>query len=349
MSFSTKTVTEIFGQPNAWRATLKTMQAFDLQQLTAGKHPTESEWLFVGCGTSYYLAQAAAATFVELTGQPARAVPASEILLAPSQVLPANAPRPIFPVLISRSGHTSEVLRAADVLKQRNIEFMGITCDGNELAQATPRLIHLPVTEQSTVMTSSFTSMLLALQYVAASLAENKEALTSFASLPDTLATLLEQYPSALEKLAEVQFDDIAVLAQGPLYGISAEVALKVMESSSTYAQYFHTLEFRHGPKSVVNQKTLVCGLLSESGIAMEAPVLREMKELGATTLAVCAKATPDLKQFCDLVIEVGNNAAPIARLILYVVWGQLLGSYRGLQKGLNPDEPTNLTRVVTI
>lgn len=349
MNFSTKTVTEIFGQPNAWRATLKTMQAFDLQQLTAGKKPSECEWLFVGCGTSYYLAQAAAATFVDLTGYPARAVPASEILLAPSQVLPANSSRPVFPVLISRSGHTSEVLRAADVLKQRNIEFLGITCDGNELAQATPRLIHLPVTEQSTVMTSSFTSMLLALQYIAASLAGNTETLASFTSLPDALETLLQKYPAELESLAKVSFDDIAVLAQGPLYGISAEVALKVMESSSTYAQYFHTLEFRHGPKSVVNKNTLVCALLSESGFAMEAPVLHEMKELGATTLAICAKANDELKKFSDVIIEVGNTASPIARLVLYVVWGQLLGSYRGLQKGLNPDEPTNLTRVVTI
>jgi glucosamine--fructose-6-phosphate aminotransferase (isomerizing) len=63
-------------------------------------------------------------------------VPASEILLFPKLVLAAEHAA-IFPVLISRSGHTSEVLRVAGVFKSRGIEFMGVTCDGNELAQLT--------------------------------------------------------------------------------------------------------------------------------------------------------------------------------------------------------------------
>jgi glucosamine--fructose-6-phosphate aminotransferase (isomerizing) len=41
------------------------------------------EWVFIGCGTSFYLAEAAAVSWAMLTGQPARAIPASEVLLSP--------------------------------------------------------------------------------------------------------------------------------------------------------------------------------------------------------------------------------------------------------------------------
>ena len=39
--------------------------------------------IFTGCGSTYYLALAAAALFQELSGQPARALPASELWLSP--------------------------------------------------------------------------------------------------------------------------------------------------------------------------------------------------------------------------------------------------------------------------
>jgi len=121
------------------------------------------------------------------------------------------------------------------------------------------------------------------------------------------------------------------------------------MESSSTYAQYFHTLEFRHGPKSIAGPATLVGGLISESGYVSELPVLLEMKELGSQIMVVTNSATAELRRAADLLIELELPVPEIARIIVYVVWGQLLGSYRGLAKGLDPDNPKNLSRVVTI
>jgi len=342
-----KTLSEIHGQPDVWRNVLQALDELDLATLTANYDPRTSEWIFIGCGTSYYLAQAAAASFTTLLGVPARAVPASEVLLFPSLILPKT--KAIFPVLISRSGHTSEILRVADCLQEQQIEFLGVTCDGHELAKATPRLVRLPVVEHSTVMTSSFTSMLLALQYIAAWFVKNDDFRNSLDLLPRHLERLLGTYSSQVEGFAQRNFDDIAVLGQGALYAIAAETALKVMESSSTYAQYFHTLEFRHGPKSIVSTNTLVGALLSETGYETELSVLREMKEIGATTFAIANKATPELYKAADLVIELGLPVPELARIIVYVVWGQLLGSYRGLAKGLDPDNPTNLSRVVKL
>jgi glucosamine--fructose-6-phosphate aminotransferase (isomerizing) len=92
-----------------------------------------------------------------------------------------------------------------------------------------------------------------------------------------------------------------------------------------------------------------VGGLISETGFAEELSVLKEMKDLGGVTLAVVNTATADVHAAADLVIELSLTAPELARLCVYVVWGQLLGSYYGLSKGLDPDNPRHLSRVVTL
>jgi glutamine---fructose-6-phosphate transaminase (isomerizing) len=342
------TLREIYSQPGVWRKCLKLLDKLDLDPLVGDKHPRDHGWLFVGCGTSFYLGQAAADTFRILSRRPARAVPASEILLFPELVFSCEDD-PIFPILISRSGHTSEVLQVAEILRRRGIDFLAITCDGNELSDLSSRTLQLPVTEESTVITASFTSMLIALQFIAARLGGNTEFVEALHSLPDSLAGLLPLYGPQVEEFAQRSFEDVAFLAQGPLYPIASETALKVMESSSSYAQFFHTLEFRHGPKSIVSGNVLVGALLSETGYAEEAAVLLETQELGACTLAIANRLTPRILNSADLAIELALPVPELARLVVYVVWGQLLGSRLGLRKGLNPDTPRHLSRVVTL
>ena len=342
------TLREILNQPEVWRRCQHTFEALDLQPLVGDRDPRSHEWVFVGCGTSYYLAQAAAASLTSLAGVPARALPASEILLYPGLAFPVEH-APIFPVLISRSGSTSEILRVAELLVKRGTEFLAVTCDGNELARLGTRTLTLPATDESVVMTSTFTSMLMALQYIAARFAKKDEFVEALRLLPAALSGLLTVYGPKIEEFAERSFENVTFLGQGPLYPIASETALKVMESSSTYAQFFHTLEFRHGPKSIVSEKTLVGALLSETGYADESAVLQEMHGLGACTLAIANRISPEVRRFADLTIELDLPVPELARLIVYVVWGQLLGSHLGLRKGLNPDSSRNLSRFVEI
>jgi len=78
---------EILSQGQVWQNVLQEIS----QSASVGKilatNTTQEEWIFVGCGSSYYLAQAAANSWTLLTGQRARALPASEVLLFPELVL----------------------------------------------------------------------------------------------------------------------------------------------------------------------------------------------------------------------------------------------------------------------
>src|SRR5579872_1302013 len=117
---------EIFSQPEVWRECLESLKESRAITEICAHTPANAEWLFIGCGSSYYNALAAAATFTGL-GLPARAVPASELLLFPGLVLNSESQR--VAVLISRSGRTSEVLQAGEYLQQHaGVPCVAITC-----------------------------------------------------------------------------------------------------------------------------------------------------------------------------------------------------------------------------
>lgn len=344
------TLHEILSQPQCWDACLTKLAASAELHAAARLATPGTEWLFIGCGTSYYLAEAAAASFNYLN-LPAHAVPASELLLYPALTL--HADKKYIPVVISRSGRTSEALRVAEVLeKEHNLRTIAITCaDGQPLETACSLTLKLlEADEQSTVMTRSFTSMLLGLQYLAATVAGNDTLRRALLDLSAQVEPLLDNVPQRLRLFVESRsFSDFVFLAQGPLFGIASECMLKVTESSSSYAQVFHSLEFRHGPKSIASPDTLITFLMSETSYDAEVELLEEMQALGAATMVVANRVDGRAQRAANLAIELGLESPEYARLAAFVIWGQLYGVYYGIKKGLNPDSPKNLTRVVEL
>jgi glucosamine--fructose-6-phosphate aminotransferase (isomerizing) len=342
---------EILSQGDVWQMVLDELRQNPAMEEILGAARNRRKWIFIGCGTSFYLAEAAAISWTLLTSQPAGAIPASEVLLFP-QLLGAEG-ADIQAVVISRSGRTSEAVRAANVLKQElHIPTLGITCAQNsELERACEITIILRAAdENSTVMTRSFTSMLLSLQALAAHRSGNQQFLDALRRMAEKFDPRIPSLAGQLESfVSQHTFADYVFLGQGPFHGIAREAALKVMEMSCSYSQFFHALEFRHGPKAIVSPGTCLTFFLSDSAYNAEAEVLSEMKELGGVTIAVCNRADAGVRQAADLVIELDFDGNELALLAPYTVPCQLMGFFTGLRKGLNPDEPKNLTRVVIL
>jgi glutamine---fructose-6-phosphate transaminase (isomerizing) len=346
---STHTLTEILSQPDVWRSCLQELPSNAAFQSILKKAVSRKEWLFVGCGTSFYLAEAVATSWTILTGQPARALPASELLLFP-HVAQLSA-KDLQVVVISRSGRTSEAVRVAELLRQKySLSTVGVTCaSDSELAKACElTLVFRAADEKSMVMTRSFTSMLLALLYLAAP--HSVELTSGFEAAAAALASRIAAFSDRVESfVSKHSFADYIYLAQGPFFSIAREAALKITEMSCSYAQSYHTLEFRHGPKSIVAPQTCITFFLSESGMQQESEVLTEMKELGGTIIAICNRATESVRRSADLLFEVEADVPEIALLAPFIVPAQLLGFHTGVKKGFNPDQPKNLSRVVIL
>ena len=342
------TIQEILSEPQTWTQCLAALEESGQLDRLNNTLPNGVEWVFTGCGSSFYLAQVAAATWMILTGGNARAIPASEILL-----FRGTLPNPCQPVLISRSGHTSEVVDVAKYLEHRlAIPTLAITCGAETpiegIAAHTIRLVQAD--EKSTVMTRSFTSMLLALQALAAKRAGRSDFSAALRALPSQFQRRFDEVHASIRSLAGGGgFADYVFLGQGPFFGVAQESMLKVKEMSCSYAQCFHTLEFRHGPKAIVGPETLVTFFLSESGFDAEVAVLEEIKELRGTTLAITNSANSTVRKHADYLIELSLDVPELLQAAAAVVPGQLLGFHTGIRKGYDPDQPRHLTRVVML
>jgi glucosamine--fructose-6-phosphate aminotransferase (isomerizing) len=346
-----ETYKEILSQSDVWQSVLQELKQNESGENTLGVNTRKASWLFAGCGTSFYLADAAATSWTLLTGEPAWAVPASEILLYPA-LARAHA-GDLQAVVISRSGRTSEAVRAAHVLrKEMGIPTSGITCtEKSELeVECDSTLVLRAADEKSTVMTRSFTSMLISLQWLAARRAGNTEFCNSLETMANQFATRIHSLADRVENFtARLSFEDYIFLGQGPFHGIAREAALKVMEMSCSYSQSFHTLEFRHGPKAIVTPRTALTFFMSQTGQPSEVEVLEEMKDLGGVTIAICNNANESTRRASDLVLELNLPCDELALLAPHIVPSQLMGFFTGVAKGLNPDLPKNLTRVVML
>jgi glucosamine--fructose-6-phosphate aminotransferase (isomerizing) len=297
--------------------------------------------IFTGCGSTYYLSLSAAALYQQLSGRPARAAPASELLLNPDVVL-CDGVRHLL-VAVSRSGLTTETIKAVEKFKHEGRgPVLVISTDGGALTGlADIALLIDQAREQSVAQTRSFAAMLVAATAVCARMAGRQDLLNAMGSLPETGARLISQYePLARVLGGSIDLDRSYFLGSGLRYGLACEVSLKMKEMTLTHSEPFHFLEFRHGPMSMVGPTALVCGLLSDSNREHETRVLSEMQEMGARVMSL-GESTAD--------VEFRSGLPEPVRAVLYLPVLQLMALYRSLAKGLDPDRPHNLGAVVKL
>jgi glucosamine--fructose-6-phosphate aminotransferase (isomerizing) len=336
------TRTEIHSQPDAWAATLSALQAGHEALHAFYTQGAFDTVLFTGCGSTYYLALAGAALFQAMTGIPARGLPASEIWLNPASSYSTNT-RTLL-VAVSRSGETSETLRAVESFgKHANGASLTVSCYPDKpLATAGSYNIVLDAgQEESVAQTRAWSVLYLGTVALVIAATGDAAAFHALNKLTNAGANILDEYAALAEDIGRsTDLERFYFLGSGARYGIACELSLKMKEMSLTHSEPFHFMEFRHGPMSMVTPSTLLFALLSESNRDYELAVVREMQALGARVVTL-GEADTDIV-FASGVTEALHN-------ILYLPFGQMMAFERALSKGLNPDRPTNLETVIRL
>jgi len=345
------TLAEIYSQPAIWTETESQLQENGVLEQLAGSFSPRSPWLFVGCGSSYYLSQLIAALWTKHFYIPATAVPASELLFAPEETLRRVGAEQI--VLMSRSGETTEVLRAAELLQSnKGVQTLGVTCNPQSvLEKLCTYAFKLDwADEKSMVMTRSFTAILLGFQRLGLRFVSDLQFAAALDALPKKGQAWLDENARKIEEFAgKRKFSDYVFLGQGVHYWLAQEAGLKITEMSSSYAQVYHSLEFRHGPRSIAGPETLITFYVSDAAKEAETTLLAELKSVGAATCVIVDRATPEIKKNSDLLVELALDGPEFARYPVTAIPAHLFGTAVGLRKGLNPDAPKNLTRAVVL
>lgn len=348
MKNSELTYKEIYGQPVSFQAVNDTLDTIfkTLDEVFAEKY---DEVIFTGCGTSLYLAQASAHAFSTCTGISAKGMCCSELYYFPETYV-GNGKK-VLVVPMTRKSYTTEVRMAIDKVRSYpGVKSLAITCDADSSKYNDYMLLSPETPEDSVIMTRSFTSMIylaVVMSYYVGGKKEKIEQLKDYAANAESFLKATDEMAKKI--VAEHPECNLFItLGQGINYGIANECMNKMKEMSLSNSEAYYTLEYRHGPMSLVDDKTLIILLGNEDTVDGDAKLLTQMKEYGAKVLAIGNNASKDFTDV-DYTLDMpyGYDSLQNAPIIGFI--GQLIGYYVAELKNLNADSPRHLTQAIVI
>lgn len=359
------TAKEIAGQPDLWLKLIDLFKVKENEIITFLNVclPLCNRIVLTGAGTSAYVGLTLQATFQKQFSKVTQAIPTTDLVTHPEDCF--SDKECIILVSFARSGNSPESVAAVKLADQlcKQCFHLIITCDAHgELANypvsSQKFILVLPPesNDKSLAMTGSYSGMLLA-GLLVSRINCLKQAFNQVETISNYGLRILSEYTNKLKALADLDFSRAVFLGSGPFFGIATESHLKLQEltdgdiicKSETY------LGFRHGPKAVVDNTTLVVYLFSNNDYAgqYENDLVMDMSkgQKPLAELAVC-ETVPENLTF-DLCIELSDKGKQVDEDILAVCCilpGQILGFFKSINNGHKPDSPSDsgaISRVV--
>ena len=353
------TTREIYQQPDVWKEAFEAYQekreeitAF-LQDIAA-KHDY-IKVILTGAGTSAYVGDTLVPYFKEVYDERKwnfNAIATTDIVTNPQTYLKKEVPTVL--VSFARSGNSPESVATVDLAKALVDELyqVTITCaaEGELALQAhgddRNLLLLQPAASNDAgfAMTSSFTSMMLTALLVFdptefAVKAERFEVLSSLArKVLDNVADVKE--------LVDLDFNRVIYLGAGPFFGLAHEAQLKILEltAGQVATMYESSVGFRHGPKSLINEDTvvLVFGTTTDYTRKYDLDLVREVAgDQIARRVVLLSDQAFGLENVKEVVLGCGGVLNDVYRVFPYIVYGQLFALLTSLKVGNRPDTPS--------
>jgi glucosamine--fructose-6-phosphate aminotransferase (isomerizing) len=211
--------------------------------------------------------------------------------------------------------------------------------------------------------TKAFTSQLVALNLLALSLGQVRNALPEV-DARNHIAALLK-LPKQLEQALKASADmeeiaarfsdrrDFLFLGRGINYPIALEGALKLKEISYIHAEGYPAGEMKHGPIALIdNNMPVVCIAPNDHVFEKMLGNIQEVKARGGSVIAVASEGHDTLKSILDpardamiALPRVPDMLSPIAMVLPL----QLLAYHVAVRRGCDVDQPRNLAKSVTV
>ncbi|CEV40588.1 TPA: SIS domain-containing protein [Streptococcus pneumoniae] len=353
------TTREIYQQPDVWREAFEFYQAKReeiaafLQEI-ADKHDY-IKVILTGAGTSAYVGDTLLPYFKEVYDERKwnfNAIATTDIVAKPATYLKKD----VATVLVSfaRSGNSPESVATVDLAKSLVDELyqVTITCaaDGKLALQAhgddRNLLLLQPAVSNDAgfAMTSSFTSMMLTalLVFDPTEFAVKSERFEVVSSLARKVLDKVED----VKELVDLDFNRVIYLGAGPFFGLAHEAQLKILEltAGQVATMYESPVGFRHGPKSLINDNTvvLVFGTTTDYTRKYDLDLVREVAgDQIARRVVLLSDQAFGLENVKEVVLGCGGVLNDIYRVFPYIVYAQLFALLTSLKVENKPDTPS--------
>jgi tagatose-6-phosphate ketose/aldose isomerase len=344
---------EIQQQPEVWREVAEIVDR-ESARLRGFLDPLlalpDLRVVLTGAGTSAFAGEVLAPALARTLRRRVEAVATTDIVSSPREVFAEDLPTLL--VSFARSGDSPESVAASELASQclRSVSQLVITCnpDGRlalahaEAPSSLVLLMPAAANDRGFAMTSSFTSMLLAAWLV---LAPPRDA----AAVAGRVATAAERVlaaAAAAEELVARGYDRVVYLGSGALAGLARESALKLLELTAGGVVSYHdtALGFRHGPKSVLRERTLVVVFLSNDPYTRryDEDMAEELRQgLGPqNVLVVTGRDGGAAGEGGAWVVDGLDDVDDVLLALPFVVIAQLVALRFSLALGRTPDNP---------
>ena len=353
------TTREIYQQLDVWKEAFEAYQekreeiAAFLQDIAA-KHDY-IKVILTGAGTSAYVGDTLVPYFKEVYDERKwnfNAIATTDIVANPQTYLKKEVPTVL--VSFARSGNSPESVATVDLAKALVDELyqVTITCaaEGELALQAhgddRNLLLLQPAASNDAgfAMTSSFTSMMLTALLVFdptefAVKAERFEVLSSLArKVLDNVADVKE--------LVDLDFNRVIYLGAGPFFGLAHEAQLKILEltAGQVATMYESPVGFRHGPKSLINEDTVVLGFGTTTDYTRkyDLDLVREVAgDQIARRVVLLSDQAFGLENVKEVALGCGGVLNDIYRVFAYIIYAQLFALLTSLKVENKPDTPS--------
>ena len=355
------TTREIKQQPELWQEAIayyRTKQsAIDdfLAQIVA-KHQSVRV-VFTGAGTSAYVGDTVLPYLKGVVNEhqlELQSVPTTDLVSNPHQFFKADIPTLL--VSFARSGNSPESVAAVTIGQQlvRDFYQLTITCaPQGQLAQKAQGddhnlLLLMPerANDQGFAMTGSYSCMTLTalLVFDPRPLSEKEAIVTHLVAMGQEV---LRREPE-IQALVAADFNRVVYLGSGSLAGVAREAQLKILEltAGQVATAFDSSMGFRHGPKSFIDDQTLVFDFVSQDPYTRQydCDILREMDEDGIARLVCAVTVAGDTQPFTGacFAVTAPEMTIPDGYLALpYVVFAQTVSLLSAVKVGNKPDTPS--------
>lgn len=256
-------------------------------------------------------------------------------------------------VSFARSGNSPESLAAVGISKKlvTPLYQLAITCaeDGKlamHLANDPNALVLIMpegTNDKGFAMTSSFSCMMLSalLVFGSNSLIEKNAGINKIVNAANKVLERAEE----IQKLLDFDFSRIIYLGSGPLYGLTNECRLKVLELTAGQVATMHesSMGFRHGPKSFINDNSFVIDLISNDNYTRQydGDILNEVYHDGIAKKVLALSAKDIEGDFDKFILREAQDLEDIELAFPYVMFAQYLALLTSLRVGNTPDTPS--------
>jgi glucosamine--fructose-6-phosphate aminotransferase (isomerizing) len=260
-------------------------------------------------------------------------------------------------ILISQSGETKDVVSVLNFLEEKKAKkiLALVNVLGSSLQLRVKNYLPLLSNiEISVPATKTFTNQVIILFYLALILGKRKGkhniALEEdFGTLPFLIKETLSQTSEKCKEIARflAKKEYLYYLGYGINFGVCLEAALKMKEITYIPCEGIYSSEFKHGPLAIIKKGDWVFFLSTLEDVYM---TLSHINEVSCRFGKICTIAPLDdsLSLNSNELITLPSQNYFFVPLLGNIV-AQQLAYYVSQEKGINPDQPRNISKTLTV